>query len=558
MIYNKFLSITFLVLLLASFTVAQEDILVLSPSSAIDTTTFINVQILADIAANGGTIPPNRVYVLQRDAIHMHNSIITVGIGQTIRLRAQDGPGKKPIVYLYDAGTGTGRPPGNMFVLNGGNLEFKNICVAGYFEPVEDNVDGVQGGLINTTAAGSNIKVDGVIFSNINGQHIRTGFDVGTVDVRNTIFANMGALTTSNLGAGKGFDFREAEIDSFILINNTFVNYQDRAIRHYNFANPSPDTGGTRILHYARIEHNTFVNGMGYHGLFSLGNVGEEIIIKNNLFVDGFALGEDSSDTVRKAEWANTGEYYPTGGNRITWIFTAQNQITNWDISHNYFAISDSGQAFLNTYGFGPASPLSWHINGRIGADSLTAFTQVPLTLNNTPRLMTNMMRWYETPENLGGAGKTKNTGNFIREEHDYDRRIIQYYRDTLNAAYSTTSPAYTGSSEGYPVGDLNWFPTFLDVNDNYIQPTTFTLEQNYPNPFNPSTKISFFLEKSGKTSLSVYNVLGQKITTIISGDLNAGRHEVNFDASNLSSGLYFYRLDSGSSSSIKKMMLVK
>ena len=311
-------------------------------------------------------------------------------------------------------------------------------------------------------------------------------------------------------------------------------------------------------MHYARIEHNSFVNGMGYHGLFSLGNVGENIIIKNNLFVDGFALGEDSSDATRKAEWANTGEFYPTGGNRITWIFTAQNQTTNWDISNNYFAISDSGQAFLDDYAFGPASPLSWHINSRIGADSLTAFTKTDLALNNIPRLMTNMMRWYETPEAEGGAGKTKNTGNFVRQEDDYDRRVIQYYRDTLDCTYPTTSTAYTGGSDGKPVGDLNWFPEFLAVDDYNPNPTTFTLNQNYPNPFNPSTRISFYLEKSGMTTLSIYNVLGQKIATLLSEDLQNGKHIVDFNAVNLSSGVYFYKIESGDFTAIKKMMLIK
>jgi hypothetical protein len=556
--FNKVYRIIIIVsILLISTSYAQEDVLVLNQSNATDTTTFINSQILADINAHGGLLP-NRVYELPRDGIYMHNSIITIENGLTIRLRAQSGTGKKPVVYLYDAGTGTGRPPGNMFVLNGGNLEFKDICVVGYFEIIEDNVDGVQGGLINTTAAGSSIIVDGVIFSNINGQHIRTGFDVVKVDVRNTIFANMGALTTSNLGAGKGIDFREAEIDTFILLNNTFVNYQDRAIRHYNFANPSPDTGGTRIMHYARIEHNTFVNGMGYHGLLSLGNVGEEIIIKNNLFVDAFSLGEDSSDATRAAEWANTGEFYPNGRNRITWIFTAQNQVTNWDIQNNYFAISDSGQAFLDDYNFGPASPLSWHINSRIGADSLDAFTKIDLDLQNTPRLMTNMMRWYETPASEGGAGKTKSVNNFNRLLHDYDRRLVQYFRDTLSCRYPSTSVAYTGGTDGLPVGDLNWFPELLDVDDFDNSPETFYLYQNYPNPFNPSTKISFYLEKSGMTTLSIYNVLGQKIGTLISENLNSGKHTVDFNGTNLSSGIYFYRIDSGDFSAVKKMTLLK
>jgi len=271
--------------------------------------------------------------------------------------------------------------------------------------------------------------------------------------VINSIFANMGALTTSNLGAGKGIDLREASCDSFIIVNNTFVNYQDRAIRHYNFANP---TAGTGEIKYGRIEHNTFINGMGFHGLFSLGNVGPEIIITNNLFVDAFALGEDSTDATRAAEWANTGEFYPNGRNRITWIFTAPNDVTQWTVSNNYYTISDSGWAFLNDFGYGVGSPLSWHINSRLGADSVNAFTQTDLTLANTPRLMTNEMRWYEDP--LGG-GRIKNQTNFVKARDDYDRRFIEFYRDTLDASYSTSSAAYTGAQMGYPAGDLNWYP---------------------------------------------------------------------------------------------------
>jgi hypothetical protein len=302
---------------------------------------------------------------------------------------------------------------------------------------------------------------------------------------------------------------------------------------------------------------------MGFHGLLSLGNVGDEIMITNNLFYDAFALGEDSTDDTRTAEWANTGEFYPNGNNRITWIFTAPNDSTEWTISHNYYTVSTEGQAWLddNHFGWGPfgrASQLSWHINGRLGSDSVNAFIEeAGLLLNNKPVLMTNMMTWYENP---AGGNRTKNTPSplFDRNLHDYDRRRLEYYRDTLDAAYPNTAAAYTGSTEGFPVGDLNWFPEFLSVEQLDNIPANFELLQNYPNPFNPKTFIRFKLEESEFVKLIVYNVLGQKVQTLVDEELSFGTHLVSFDASDLSSGVYFYKLEAGKHSSVKKMMLLK
>ena len=89
-------------------------------------------------------------------------------------------------------------------------------------------------------------------------------------------------------------------------------------------------------------------------------------------------------------------------------------------------------------------------------------------------------------------------------------------------------------------------------------QPSRYVLNQNYPNPFNPSTKISFVLGESGLTKLSIYNVLGQKVATLFEKELSVGYHEYKFDASSLSSGIYFYRLESGKYSAVHKMMLLK
>jgi hypothetical protein len=496
--------------------------------------------------------------------VYLHNAIFTVPNGETLRLRAAAGSGKKPVIYLWETGTGQTptRPPGNFVVLNGGNLEIKNICIAGFYEPEPERVDGVQGGLINTTAIGSSIVLDGVVLSNINGQHVRTGFNAVKVQVTNSIFANMGALTTSNLGAGKGIDLREAAVDSFIVLNNTFVNYQDRAIRHYNFANPQAGTGEIK---YGRIDHNTFVNGMGFHGLLSLGNVGPEIIITNNLFVDAFALGEDSTDATRAAEWANTGEFYPNGRNRITWIFTAPNDVTQWTVSNNYYAISDSGDAFLSDFNYNIASPLSWHINSRLAGDSANAFTQTTLSLGKIPKLMTNMMRWYEDPN---GGNRIKDQTNFVKQRDDYDRRRIEFYRDSLDATYSTASAAYTGAENGYPAGDLNWYPALktrwaqglpagVEANPGGVI-ADYRLEQNYPNPFNPSTSVAFSLAKAGDVKLRVYNAIGQEVATLVNGKMPAGQHSVTWDARNVPSGLYFYKLEAGTFSQTRKMVVMK
>jgi hypothetical protein len=85
---------------------------------------------------------------------------------------------------------------------------------------------------------------------------------------------------------------------------------------------------------------------------------------------------------------------------------------------------------------------------------------------------------------------------------------------------------------------------TISAVEDEEFLPVDFVLEQNYPNPFNPRTKIMFSLAADSKVSLTVFDVLGQEVANIISGNLAAGSHELNLNASTINSGVYFYRID--------------
>lgn len=93
---------------------------------------------------------------------------------------------------------------------------------------------------------------------------------------------------------------------------------------------------------------------------------------------------------------------------------------------------------------------------------------------------------------------------------------------------------------------------------DEKTSPFTYNLSQNFPNPFNPSTRIEFSIPVREKVELSVYNTLGQKIVTLIDKELDAGNHFVDFNAKDLSGGVYFYKIKAGNFSSIKKMVFVK
>ena len=103
--------------------------------------------------------------------------------------------------------------------------------------------------------------------------------------------------------------------------------------------------------------------------------------------------------------------------------------------------------------------------------------------------------------------------------------------------------------------GDTNSVPTSI-LNENKI--FTFHLANNYPNPFNPSTAIRYEIGETSEVTLEIYNSLGENVKTLVSQVQSAGFYEVQFNAVGLTSGIYFYSLQTGENLAVKKMMLVK
>jgi hypothetical protein len=132
------------------------------------------------------------------------------------------------------------------------------------------------------------------------------------------------------------------------------------------------------------------------------------------------------------------------------------------------------------------------------------------------------------------------------------------------NCSYGTYTVTVTGAENGGPRTHTRTYTLIVGstpsgINNNTQSAYQYNLYQNYPNPFNPSTSIEFFLPKQSLVTLKVYDIVGKELATLVNNDIRKeGLHSVNFDGSNLSSGIYYYKITAGEFTDIKKMMLVK
>jgi Secretion system C-terminal sorting domain len=156
---------------------------------------------------------------------------------------------------------------------------------------------------------------------------------------------------------------------------------------------------------------------------------------------------------------------------------------------------------------------------------------------------------------------------NYWRITYAYDAHgnATSYWYESWSAlAMSSSWSVVDGAGNNYFFGECTSVTLIWKLNVTGVSaedknlPQIHTLSQNYPNPFNPSTTIKYELPKSTMVRLSVYDLLGREVSALVNDRRNAGVHEVKFDGSGLSSGVYFYRLQAGDFVQTRKLLLTR
>ncbi len=327
--------------------------------------------------------------------------------------------------------------------------------------------------------------------------------------------------------------------DDFVVTNNIFYN-----IYHRGYVGPRPSWGYGGD--YVNVTTDSIEGCIELHPLRNEGidDYARDIRINNNLRYtsdDVFAYMEDITANWQPMFSTLTQAYIDTFG---------------WKVENNMFEEVTKSDGHYQRTGVDPqfvidpnSTPLRdgqdyWNVGER---DS----TRRDLT--NWPPYPT----WYPTNPATGEP--------FKRYE------VVWPITNFLNFK-PTNQDIWFAGDDGFPLGDLHWFdPEVLEAWRNGEEnplvsvdekqpeiPTEYGLEQNYPNPFNPTTKISYSIPVAGNVSLKVFNAIGQEVATLVSKEQAPGNYSVNFDASQLSSGVYLYRIQVNDYTASKKMMLLK
>ncbi len=241
--------------------------------------------------------------------------------------------------------------------------------------------------------------------------------------------------------------------------------------------------------------------------------------------------------------------------------FEIPGQSSGTKVDFYFAAADDSGNVVTLPSGGSGTNPI-----GSIPPEnfySYTVITSIPQITSVTPDIVdTTITRGETIPfsvEAIDTSGLEVRVRWFVN-----GRFKIQRSSYLFTSAFGTPLPRVDTVkavvTNGFYSTERIWFvhvEALTDVKDE-LTPYSFKLYQNYPNPFNPSTSISFNLPKSSYVSLNIYNVIGEKIAVLVDREMSKGTHSITFDASGLSSGIYFYKLSAGEYSDIKKMILAK
>jgi hypothetical protein len=399
--------------------------------------------------------------------------------------------------------------------------------------------------------------------------------------VRNNYFVNMTGYACRRNG---GVIDCQTDVDTILVENNTHIWAQGMSYKSRN-----------NTINKAIFNHNTFINCSNL--MFMNAGYLSNLSLTNNMFIN-CNLQPYAGDINRDADECDQGNL-PTGlvnvmsldstgydpdsifiyvdKNLVYWDpkfddmvsefnSTAAGGYTNW--SDQKITMNSRTQSMFDDNTYSKLREYGW-----IKDHALPSFTDPANLFTDQLDVMYN----YTKGQADDNSTEILPMWRLVNDADEYFT-----YADwpiPVDLSYSDAD-LLTAGLGGFPVGDLNWFPTqfatwsaqsdkeYTDINNATmgitavnpvnVNPSKFELKQNYPNPFNPNTEISFTLPNSGNVTLKVYNTLGEQVASLVNGYKEANTYKINFNASSLPSGVYIYTINYDNASISKKMMLLK
>jgi len=350
--------------------------------------------------------------------------------------------------------------------------------------------------------------------------------------------------------------------------------------------------GGRKDIQYGPgfIDHNTIINQVRYP---FYGTMWTNDVVSNNIIYNANAWGEEEEykhgQDPDAMTWGHINIDTLTAYPGLDSIYAALKGINisetegnrKLEVLNNYYGWTDEILNYWDTVADSVDRGI-W-MNGRTQA-MFDDDASYPLLIEEG----TYSKEEYGTPQFAGEWKSESQMQDFITYLQDCVREGASgplYYPYVPVEGMPQPNPAMTWppaldlrvgnaalvGTDGKPVGDLNWYPEYAERWDmtgwgritdveksNSAVPGSFSLDQNYPNPFNPTTTIAYKLAEPTLVNLSVFNTLGQQVEMLVNKLQSAGNYDIAWDASNMPSGVYFYKLETKSQVMTRKMMLIK
>ncbi|MEN8137939.1 MAG: T9SS type A sorting domain-containing protein [Bacteroidota bacterium] len=521
-------------------------------------------QVILKDTTDAGERIENRVYRLERGAFYVMNQTLAL-TSSFAMVSAGDESLRPPVIIRGEYSSGD--PVGGFFIFNGSdnNYYFENIFFSALDFDDPTTYDAQWTFAVAFKGNNSHIELQGCIFNGFQGQTIQTSGIGNTIYLSDNIFRNGNNKYHPFVGQQTGFG--KQQINSLILTNNTFFNNTSFLL----FVE-----GGQGLVDRAVVEHNTFYTSM-IDGIRMIDMV--NLQSRSNLYYAVGAYGDNAKS--QEEAW-----YPPVDGELAINSFAVVKEglmtaagLTEADrvieITNNAYFTPSAISDYQTQFGLTGAvwiNPVSQPM-----FDDATAYPNLSDTdnLNIDPKFANTAVNTWtvdelatactELRETAGTAGWGTNTSRRNIDEDLGESGMIMVDWPLVEGNHEITEASLlTAGHDGLPVGTLNWnasnrgqysYPEGvegmlrlsmfggLSVNDKYFTEMGYKLN-SYPNPVKETANIEFELPKTANVTISVYNIMGQKIEDITSASFTKGKHVVSWDASGVPAGIFIYKLE--------------